>query len=1434
MVFSSAAGGSDPPPLVLKSEAGEASEAAADAPPAAAAASASAAAAVAAADDRLLLRGLKKARRDRGCTAKERISKMPPCAAGKRSSIYRGVTRLPFLMMILMLRHRWTGRYEAHLWDKSTWNQNQNKKGKQGAYDDEEAAARAYDLAALKKHVDYLIKEAFLSSKEAFLSSTVSSRILVYELVILNLHMPASLTGKELLQVSDYSRDLEEMRMLSREDYLASLRSAYFLREVNACGSLYLYVSVICACWRRLLQTSRIKNPSPVCFQRGLPGGNCSFFLKGTSEDTATDSEYAAGFCLERKIDLTAYVRWWGPNKIRRAEAATKSSGESHGTSEEIGGELRTLEWPIQHTEPYQLPSLGIPRKGIGHSSAVSACSILSQSSAFKNLQQKASESQDGRQKNKIDYEKIVPKLTNVGGRERLAVASGLSDLPLQRTSYSFNPLLPSPPLTTTCITIDPVPDPTLWSSFIPQTGLALTPTSSARLVFNPVPKPSQNPPPQMAKKQRKDQLQKPPLMNSIPPLKEDNDDEEEAPIKVEASSDICTTLLQRYQKSSAPQHRHLCASAAAIRSILLEEGFPLTPPAYLAAAISSIEDSTSLDPDATSALSSFLSILLPHVPAESLTPHKANEVAAVLARLLRGLPLTAPAATLRSLVKTLGFVLPRCDVGDWDAVGLPLEILLRFSVDRRPKVRKCAQGFLEKVFMSFEPVVCKKASKLVASMFEQNMPLAVELSATRISNGSKKELPSKLKHMEVIHLLNTLKIIFPFLSKKVAFKLLPDLSKLLGTHFSALTRHILNILGVLFELREIPVSEVVNIIVSVASFVSNCGDNPVDTVMSASTLLKSSLDKLHELDQSAWIRNLPLVFRTIAGLLSSQDDSATQAMEILREMINLHIGSIISQTSGSQLNYDELDTLESTAIESVCNVFANLVSASGGISNEHILAVISDLFLKLGGLSSFFTKDIILKLADQVSVVHEQKQDMKHIQDCIGSAVISMGPDKILSLLPITFNAKKLSCSNVWLIPIFKKYIVGASLYFFLEHIMPLATSIQEACSGVKKSPVVRNLQSCVHDLVDLLPSFCRYPTDTPETVEPLVRLLAVLLKDPSKREIVSTALQELIKQNKEVIKANQDAKNSPMIPITSTSLSNKEGKEELRNVPSHYSKKTASKNIRHLASSCTDLLQALTDAFFNSPPENRAKLKDAIGCLASITKSSRVKQLFIASLEKIKSAGAASEHEKSESDIQVFLDMEQEGNAMEAEKEEAHRCLMIEYASTLIEGADEDFVNMVFDYIRPFLLSALVATWKTEDGVVTGEEAVWRMRMTDKGQRCMKGGEWCRNRRGCTSKSMRTRKRASDGIGQPEAYYSLTKIFREQPWFYLDRFDEVIDMLLGLKSPVDVASLRSRFMCFHFLLVHQLKNDLGKSNGKAFLVLNEIILTLKSVSSC
>ncbi|XP_057961898.1 AP2-like ethylene-responsive transcription factor AIL6 isoform X2 [Malania oleifera] len=93
---------------------------------------------------------------------------------GQRTSIYRGVTR-----------HRWTGRYEAHLWDNSCRREGQARKGRQGGYDKEEKAARAYDLAALKYWG------------------------------------PSATTN---FPISNYSKELEEMKHVTKQEFIASLR----------------------------------------------------------------------------------------------------------------------------------------------------------------------------------------------------------------------------------------------------------------------------------------------------------------------------------------------------------------------------------------------------------------------------------------------------------------------------------------------------------------------------------------------------------------------------------------------------------------------------------------------------------------------------------------------------------------------------------------------------------------------------------------------------------------------------------------------------------------------------------------------------------------------------------------------------------------------------------------------------------------------------------------------------------------------------------------------------------------------------------------------------------------------------------------------------------------------------------------------------------
>ncbi|XP_073130784.1 AP2-like ethylene-responsive transcription factor BBM2 [Henckelia pumila] len=96
---------------------------------------------------------------------------------GQRTSIYRGVTR-----------HRWTGRYEAHLWDNSCRREGQTRKGRQvylGGYDKEEKAARAYDLAALK-----------------YWGTTTTTNF----------------------PISNYEKEVEEMKHMTRQEYVASLR----------------------------------------------------------------------------------------------------------------------------------------------------------------------------------------------------------------------------------------------------------------------------------------------------------------------------------------------------------------------------------------------------------------------------------------------------------------------------------------------------------------------------------------------------------------------------------------------------------------------------------------------------------------------------------------------------------------------------------------------------------------------------------------------------------------------------------------------------------------------------------------------------------------------------------------------------------------------------------------------------------------------------------------------------------------------------------------------------------------------------------------------------------------------------------------------------------------------------------------------------------
>ncbi|CAH1432696.1 unnamed protein product [Lactuca virosa] len=180
---------------------------------------------------------------------------VPRDSPPRRSSIYRGVTR-----------HRWTGRYEAHLWDKNCWNESQNKKGRQGAYDDEDAAAHAYDLAALK----YWGPDTILN-----------------------------------FPLMTYHKELKDMEGQSREEYIGSLRrkSSGFSRGVS-----------------KYRGVARHHHNGRWEARIGRVFGNKYLYLGtyATQEEAAVAYDMAAieyrGLNAVTNFDLSRYIKWLRPD----------------------------------------------------------------------------------------------------------------------------------------------------------------------------------------------------------------------------------------------------------------------------------------------------------------------------------------------------------------------------------------------------------------------------------------------------------------------------------------------------------------------------------------------------------------------------------------------------------------------------------------------------------------------------------------------------------------------------------------------------------------------------------------------------------------------------------------------------------------------------------------------------------------------------------------------------------------------------------------------------------------------------------------------------------------------------------------------------------------------------------------------------------------
>uniref|UniRef100_A0A0E0JTU2 Uncharacterized protein n=1 Tax=Oryza punctata TaxID=4537 RepID=A0A0E0JTU2_ORYPU len=840
-----------------------------------------------------------------------------------------------------------------------------------------------------------------------------------------------------------------------------------------------------------------------------------------------------------------------------------------------------------------------------------------------------------------------------------------------------------------------------------------------------------------------------------------DADEPSQAPLPLEAfSGDVCAALTARYGRSTAPQHRHLLASAAAIRSILVDDGLPVTPASYLPAAISALQAAGLADPAAASALASLLAILLPHIPSSpsSLPPASASESASALAVFLSSPDASQlPTGTVRSVVKSLGHLALHVDAAaDWDSVASSLEALLAASVDQRAKVRRCAQESVEKLFVHLKHCGCgKKVSNAAIGMFEKHI-LSVKSLVNLNSDASEG------KDMEAANMLSAMVVVVPYLSKKAMKTVFSEVYQLLTPCFSPLTRHVLKLMATLLEhlKAENVESDLANLIPLLLAYLHYDEKKPDDTIVAAFKLMKSCLAKLVG-RPNLWMEVLPSAFEAVSGYLILDRKCSEDIAGLLQDCIDSHIDRNIILT-GSQLCDRDYESLsDAAAVKSICSSINNMLCACASPPNRES--------------SYVFMKHIVLTLS-QIAAKIEKESERKNVEECIGAAVIALGPDKILSLIPIGFDEDRLTCSNTWLLPILDKYIYGASPQQFLECIVPLAESVQKASNMAKSARKCEDLKSCSNQLWNLLPAFCRYPVDICQNFGSLSKLLLEMLKcDKYLYKSAVKAVQQLVDGTRRLSSSEQNKK---IYVELSTLFSSKIN----LSCPSfeRCSKKDARKNMKVIASHSVDLLFAVTDYFLDSSPEKRSHLKDALRCLAQLSGSTNICNLFLSLVKRFGLEDTQPEQENiecqtNEVDNKNEVDKKDEEGTNVDEEKNKRRSLVMELISTFAEAADEDLLDLLFGFVKSSLLN---------------------------------------NKQPCEGKAL----------------FALSIILKEHNEYSLARLDEIMMLLHGIKADLDNEVLEGKLLCYQYLLVHMIKVNEENTSKKAFLILNELIVALKS----
>lgn len=655
---------------------------------------------------------------------------------------------------------------------------------------------------------------------------------------------------------------------------------------------------------------------------------------------------------------------------------------------------------------------------------------------------------------------------------------------------------------------------------------------------------------------------------------------------------------------SKLENQKNLALILSAVEENIAEQNNDKSPVAYFVSFLSLLElsvvEDQIADANVTTAAAYFLDLVVPATP-EALLKQKFAPILGKLAPVLTNEEAGAP--LLRSAVGALEGLLLAQDHHLWLSSGnvspkRALVGLLELAFDPRPKVRKRAQEAVQKILAN--PPASPSATHVAAGLCGE---LSLKRLSGLLSEAPKSKRPEKNKELNatIIHCLQLITAItsanaWPATHVEALCDALLEVSKtsdqyLVTSAFAAFnglfvsmtneidTEKFTRVLDIIFDLKP-PVDD------------AHLAASWLAVVAKGTECFAKILPELS-------VKMIQKQFPIIADFLASENkDIYTSASQCMIAIISEGLPDSLLLQPNTEFNitpelYEEVDDMITAVVEFIEK---ELLSIKYQHATRVILEFLTAAVIKLRTRANPDFLSVLRVVGEWRSNEDTNFPYNKEAEDFIAACISSMGPEAVLSELPLNLTGSNNGePGRAWLLPILRDNVRFASLQNFKQNILPLASIFEEKVSAAsnKEAMHIKIFQTIIDQIWSLLPHFCDLPTDlrTSFDDEFAGNLSDLLYSNVDLRTTICHALRLLAESN--LVYSKGALSDDPLM---------------IQN----FAIEEAQENLKYLSTKANNLILVLFNVYVNTLAEARGFILETIDIYLQIMPTDELQSLL------------------------------------------------------------------------------------------------------------------------------------------------------------------------------------------------------------------------------